>query len=213
MLYLPPHVAHDGVAMGNCMTISIGFRAPTQAGLACGMLDAAMDQVMANLGDTGGLYALPVMPGPVLSDTYTDAGAPATNQPAAIPQALLDAAVAAVEKVPFTDALATRFLGISLTELPPNAFFEPSCDEDFDLADMPPNGKLALDRCTRMMYRHDALFINGEVAPVPASAALRQLADVRQLDCGAALARQLSVDERSALTSWLHEGWLHFVAD
>ncbi len=27
MLYLPPHIAHDGVAEGECMTASIGFRA------------------------------------------------------------------------------------------------------------------------------------------------------------------------------------------
>ena len=31
MLYLPPGVAHHGVAVGNCMTFSIGFRAPTDA--------------------------------------------------------------------------------------------------------------------------------------------------------------------------------------
>lgn len=30
MLYLPPGVAHHGVAFGECMTYSIGFRAPTQ---------------------------------------------------------------------------------------------------------------------------------------------------------------------------------------
>lgn len=30
MLYLPPRVAHHGVAVGECMTYSIGFRAPTQ---------------------------------------------------------------------------------------------------------------------------------------------------------------------------------------
>jgi 50S ribosomal protein L16 3-hydroxylase len=29
MLYLPPGVAHDGVAVGDCMTFSIGFRAPS----------------------------------------------------------------------------------------------------------------------------------------------------------------------------------------
>ena len=29
MLYLPPGVAHDGVADGECITYSIGFRAPT----------------------------------------------------------------------------------------------------------------------------------------------------------------------------------------
>ena len=31
MLYLPPGVAHHGVAFGDCMTFSIGFRAPSQA--------------------------------------------------------------------------------------------------------------------------------------------------------------------------------------
>ena len=30
MLYLPPGVAHHGVAFGECMTCSIGFRAPSQ---------------------------------------------------------------------------------------------------------------------------------------------------------------------------------------
>jgi 50S ribosomal protein L16 3-hydroxylase len=28
MLYLPPQYAHDGVAIGECMTYSVGFRAP-----------------------------------------------------------------------------------------------------------------------------------------------------------------------------------------
>lgn len=31
MLYLPPGVAHHGVAFGECMTFSIGFRAPSKA--------------------------------------------------------------------------------------------------------------------------------------------------------------------------------------
>jgi 50S ribosomal protein L16 3-hydroxylase len=38
MLYLPPHFAHHGVALNDCMTFSIGFRAPTQVEL----LDAFM---------------------------------------------------------------------------------------------------------------------------------------------------------------------------
>jgi 50S ribosomal protein L16 3-hydroxylase len=32
-LYLPPGVPHDGVAVGNCMTFSIGMRAPSRAEL------------------------------------------------------------------------------------------------------------------------------------------------------------------------------------
>ncbi len=34
MLYLPPHLAHWGVAVGECMTYSIGFRAPSTEELA-----------------------------------------------------------------------------------------------------------------------------------------------------------------------------------
>jgi len=33
MLYLPPHIAHEGVAEGECMTCSIGFRAPSESEL------------------------------------------------------------------------------------------------------------------------------------------------------------------------------------
>ncbi|PID34328.1 MAG: hypothetical protein CR976_00860 [Thiotrichales bacterium] len=33
MLYLPPNVAHYGVAVDDCMTYSVGFRAPSQADL------------------------------------------------------------------------------------------------------------------------------------------------------------------------------------
>src|SRR5690606_21769126 len=63
LLYLPPHVAQDGVALGDSMTISIGCRAPTQATLACGLLEAANDQIMANLGAPKGMYSFPVIKG------------------------------------------------------------------------------------------------------------------------------------------------------
>lgn len=42
MLYLPPHFAHHGVALNDCMTFSIGFRAPTQSEL----LDAFMHSLV-----------------------------------------------------------------------------------------------------------------------------------------------------------------------
>ena len=39
MLYLPPGIPHHGVAVDDCMTYSIGFRAPTQADLVGGVCD------------------------------------------------------------------------------------------------------------------------------------------------------------------------------
>ncbi|WP_353146632.1 cupin domain-containing protein [Pollutimonas bauzanensis] len=211
MLYLPPHAAHDGVAIGNCMTISIGFRAPTLATLACGMLETANDQILANLGDLGGLYANPVIPGPSLSATFKDPDTDATTTPAALPDTLLKATVDAIAKVKFDKHLATRFLGQWLTDLPANAYFEPG-NEDLDLTvAMPTTGKLVLDRCTRLMYRDKQLFINGEVAPIPASSRLRQLADARELLCGSDKATKLKQKELRMLNEWQLEGWLHHI--
>lgn len=45
MLYLPPGVAHYGIAEGSCMTYSIGFRAPSQRDL----VTAYADHVAATL--------------------------------------------------------------------------------------------------------------------------------------------------------------------
>lgn len=39
MLYLPPALAHYGIARGECMTYSIGFRAPSLSELAQSLLD------------------------------------------------------------------------------------------------------------------------------------------------------------------------------
>tara|TARA_A100001391_G_scaffold23304_1_gene12776 strand:- start:4379 stop:5524 length:1146 start_codon:yes stop_codon:yes gene_type:complete len=44
ILYLPPGFAHDGVAVGeDCMTYSIGFRAPSRAELVSGWADHVID--------------------------------------------------------------------------------------------------------------------------------------------------------------------------
>ena len=43
MLYLPPGVAHHGVALDNCLTYSVGFRAPTLGEM---ISDLATDLVM-----------------------------------------------------------------------------------------------------------------------------------------------------------------------
>jgi len=47
MLYLPANVAHYGIGMDNCMTFSIGFRAPSHAEL----LSAYVDDYVTHLDD------------------------------------------------------------------------------------------------------------------------------------------------------------------
>ena len=43
MLYLPPGVPHHGVAVGECMTLSVGFRAPSSGELVQSWLDDIAD--------------------------------------------------------------------------------------------------------------------------------------------------------------------------
>ncbi|MES9945915.1 MAG: cupin domain-containing protein [Candidatus Thiodiazotropha sp.] len=46
MLYLPPNVAHWGIAEGECMTCSVGFRAPSMHEMATAWFEAALDNRM-----------------------------------------------------------------------------------------------------------------------------------------------------------------------
>lgn len=45
MLYLPPGMPHHGVALGACMTFSIGMRAPSQAELAGDFIDYLIESL------------------------------------------------------------------------------------------------------------------------------------------------------------------------
>lgn len=45
MLYLPPGVVHHGVALGDCITISVGFRAPAKVELLSGYVADALSQM------------------------------------------------------------------------------------------------------------------------------------------------------------------------
>lgn len=199
MLYLPPQVAHDGIAEGpDCMTISIGFRSPSRAELARGMLETAADTLL----ETGG---------PRLQALYRDPGQPATSTPASLPEALLDEAVKSVQAVRFDHALASRFLGTYLTEPKPGVVFEAPAELDVDLIDeWPSGGRLLLDRRTRMLYRDRMLFINGEPVELRAGPLLCSLADQRSLDCATARPGEL---ERETLQEWLEAGWLLYRQD
>lgn len=212
MLYLPPQAAHDGVALDDgCMTISIGFRAPTLAALARGLLEAAGDQAMARLGQPAGPYGDPPLPGPAPAGLYRDPGQPATATPAALPDTLVQATLDTLQRIRFDDALASRFLGCWLTEPSALAVFDPADDAPGLEDAWPAHGRLQLDRRTRMLYRGRQLFINGEAAPIPASAPLRALADARTLACADPRCRTLNDDARACLADWVSAGWLHYL--
>ncbi len=186
MLYLPPRYAHDGVALGECMTYSIGFRSPSRGELARELL-----QRLAEDADEVAGVAL-----------YRDPRQPAVDAPGAIPAALQAFAREALQAA-LKDPLALpRALGEYLTEPKPHVWF--------DAATAPRTiSRLTLDRRTRMMHDAHHIFINGESYRASGRDArlMRRLADRRGLDAGD-LARA-SADARALLLSWCEAGWLH----
>ena len=66
MLYLPPRYAHRGVAVGDeCMTYSIGFRAPSRAELLGHWADAAIDGLNEDDRYTDGRLSAAAKPGEI----------------------------------------------------------------------------------------------------------------------------------------------------
>lgn len=207
MLYLPPHVAHDGISLSDeCITVSIGFRAPSLAVLARGLLEVAADQLSAKAGLGFGPYSTPPLPGPDLSGMFRDKGQPATTEPAALPETLVSSALAAVQKIEFNERMAARFLGCWLTE-PNSLTVFPIAEDMTDIEDViADNGCIGLDRRSRMIYRGNDVFINGEALDIKANALLKKLADTRRLD--AADLKKASETTLTLLQEWMDDGWV-----
>ena len=186
MLYLPPKYAHDGVAVGECMTWSIGFRAPQEGELARELLLGLADEAFDGVGD--GLYRDPKQV--------------AVLSPAAIPQALGDFAHQVVDKALKNPHLLDSLLGEYLTEPKSNVWFEAS-ESKPDLS-----AGVQLDRRTKMMYDDRHVFINGESFRSGGIDAryLRQLADDRRLS--ASSCAKLSRSAQAALLDWMSADWL-----
>ena len=189
MLYLPPGCAHEGVAEGECMTYSIGFRAPSATELARGLLEHMADSI-ERIG------------------MYTDPDLRPVHAAAALPDDYIDRAVRLIGRLQPTRAMVAEFLGRSLSEPKPNVFFDPPGR---------PLGRAAffralhrrglhLDGKTRMLHHRSKLFINGELVQLrPVPAALRRLADAR------AFAADTGFNDSASelLYSWYTHGWLH----
>ena len=186
MLYLPPRYAHDGVAQGECMTYSIGFRAPDQVELAPALLQALAEQLAQTM----------------LPKRYRDPGQPASICPARIPKELQTFAKDALARALRDQDMLERALGEHLSEPAASVWFHPQ-ETDCGL-----KGGVCLDRGTRMLYDDRHVFMNGESFHASGQDAqlVRQLADRHFLD--ASQCARLSPDAAQLLVQWLGYGWL-----
>ena len=175
LLYLPPRCAHDGVALDDCITISIGFRAPSTAEITARFLEHLQDT-----REPQGRYADPSL-------------APAAH-PAQIGADMVKKFARMLEAIRWSRSDVTRFAGVYLTEPKPHIVFErpsrPLARSGFIRAATRHGVRLA--PTSLMLFRGRTFFINGESCPVDAPTArmLRRLADDRRLtlplDCEAA---------------------------
>ena len=163
MLYIPPGVAHDGVAETDCMTYSIGFRAPSHAEI----LVHFTDYLAHHLSD---------------DQRYGDAGLNRPSDPAAIDPAAIDRLQQSVLRlVSDKEALATWF-GRHMTEAKYPELAQAYAGEPEPLADLLNAGiGLEPNPAVRLAYWEAAdgslrLFANGEHCVVgPALLPLVQL--------------------------------------
>jgi 50S ribosomal protein L16 3-hydroxylase len=190
MLYLPPRCAHDGLAVGECMTYSIGFRSPRANELAGELLQRLAQDADDNPTDL----------------LYRDPLQRAQSQPARIPEKMVSFATDALNKVLKDQVVFARCMGEHLTEPKPNAWFE--APEFVRQWGAHTGLACQLDRRTRMMYDDKFVFVNGESYRVKGRDALliRLLADQRMLSSRDI--KQLSAVAQRQLMQWLEAGWM-----
>jgi len=188
MLYLPPGWGHDGVAEGETITASIGFRSAGRESLGIDVLQQMLDAARPADAEA----------------RYTDPDQRATRRPARIPAALRRYADASVRRlVDDRDARATA-LGQALSEPKPGVWF----DRVEGAASI--GRPVRLDRRSRMLYDDRQVFLNGEACRVEHRNAkmLQRLADRGRVDAEELTA--LDAEGRAAIERWLAAGWLRF---
>ena len=195
LLYLPPQVAHEGIAAqetGFCTTYSIGFRAPTQQEIADSFLDW--------IGATS-----------ELEGRLSDPDLPATQNPARIPKIYQREIFAAIEQLQMDRSAIRQFAGCFATDLKPQVTFEPpepalSRAAFAKAAAHTDAGGVAFAAATLCLYDDEFLFINGEAFVIKGDATFwRTFADERR----AVVSTKQASETIDALYAWYLDGWLY----
>lgn len=191
MLYLPPHIAHDGVAIDACTTYSIGFRAAGATELAQAFFDFLRDRV--------------ALPG-----RYADPDLAATRTPARIDARLQQRIAAMLAAIRIDRATLESFVGSYLTEPKADVYFSPPAEPLSPAAfarALAARG-VALDRRTQLLYDARRFYLNGMAVRPPRGArrTLARLADRRAL--AASQCARAGAGEVALLYDWYRDGFV-----
>lgn len=187
MLYLPPRCAHDGVALNECITYSIGFRAPSAQDLCGRFLEFLQDRLDA-------------------PELYTDPQLKPTHHPAQINDQLTQGLLRLLDGARWNRDDLLRFIGEDLSAPKDHVVYTPP-HRALTLAAFTKtvgNEGLHLAPQSILLYDDTAFYINGErwVVPARARPRIRQFADRRKLPPAVVPAAGMDV-----LYAWYRAGY------
>ncbi len=201
MLYLPPGVAHHGVAMGDSLTFSIGYRALSQSEIFSSFSDYVLEHI-----DT--------------RNHYSDAKLTAQNNSGEISQQTISNITDLLKEMPLDNESVTKWFGQFITE-PRNPLPDMSPDEAYStdecIQELNNGNHLLRNEHSRFNFStgdtgNILLFVDGKLHDL--SATQREFVE---LICNQAyysqqqLAKHLINDvSLSLLCEWLNDGSLYF---
>ena len=183
VLYVPPGVAHWGVAEGDdCITLSVGFRAPSEAAL----LSDFSDDIASYLDE---------------SLRYQDPQLSADAHPAEISAQVRQHVKSLIQRHIDDDQHLARWFGEMMTRIPDQeSMVDDSLSPEAFLLELAEGAVLQLRLGARLAFDDQYLFADGLAFPYPAE----QRGDVRalcEIECGVTIdtAHRLSPDMIYAL--------------
>lgn len=206
MLYLPPHLAHWGIAVSegktDCMTYSIGFRAPKNQELASEFLGFMQDKLNQDQI---------ILPG-----IYQDADLTLQNHAAEISGAMVNKVSLDLQKIKWSDELVAEFLGTYLSDPKADVVFDANKKISIkSFSDKLAKLGIALDLKSQMLFFCNTalttFFVNGETVSFTGDSAelLKTLADKRHL-LASDIANKVEQDQllSKQLYDWYLAGYL-----
>jgi 50S ribosomal protein L16 3-hydroxylase len=192
MLYLPPNYAHDGVAVDDALTCSIGFRAPSAQELGTRFLEFVQDRI-------------------ALDGMYQDSDLKPQRHPSRIGPAMLRQIQHMISRIQWDSRDIALFAGQYLTEPKPHVVFDRprrSLTIDSFMARAKRHG-LCLALKTQMLCQGRHIFINGECCEASGQTfrELLHLADRRCLPSPLGLRGETA----RRLYQWYRAGYIDFM--
>lgn len=201
MLYLPPHLAHWGIAVSDggldCMTYSIGFRSPKHQELATEFLGYMQDKLHQE-------HLL-------LDGIYEDADLTLQRHAAEIGSSMVDKVAAILSNIQWSKQDVADFLGSYLSEPKPDVVFDPNkkISSNSFRQRITAHG-IMLDLKSQMLFAGSTFYLNGEAIPPCGSSTtlLAKLADQRSLCAEDILTLVAEETMLKQLHAWYLAGYL-----